>query len=301
MSLGCCWPPAAPVAPPGCATCITETDGPTDLPIGAINEDEVLVRTGGEIISVPFEALESVLPLPEGYVTGLAFNWQSASIVSLGSGRCRSAASDANIVATASVQADITVAGAGGLDTGAEAANTWYAVYVIAGPAIATAALLSTNFVAPTLPAGYTAFRRIGAVRNDAASDFRPFDCVGGGEDRRYQYNQVDRANLQFLTTGSAGAFTTVSAAAFVPPFSTRVIIAARLEPGAGVNDYVEIRTTGSGLANGTSAVRLQTTGTGGFGHLHATTDVTQQLDYRVNAGGVTLATLAIYGFEDVI
>lgn len=74
---------------------------------------------------------------------------------------------------------DITAAGLLGLDTGAEAINTWYYVWLIYDP---TNNLLSAVFstqtsaalVATTLTT-YTYKALVGVVRNDAASDFIPF------------------------------------------------------------------------------------------------------------------------------
>lgn len=75
---------------------------------------------------------------------------------------------------------DITASGANGLDAGAEAADTWYSIWVIHNPTTATTAgLLSTSEDAPTMPAGYTKKRRVGWVRNDDSSDFRKFYMVG--------------------------------------------------------------------------------------------------------------------------
>jgi len=62
--------------------------------------------------------------------------------------------------------------GANGRDGGSEAANTWYAVYVIYNPTTNTVAgLLSTSATSPTLPSGYIFFRRVGWVRNNASSN----------------------------------------------------------------------------------------------------------------------------------
>lgn len=64
---------------------------------------------------------------------------------------------------------DITTAGANGLDTGSPAGETWYAIYLIKNPFTGNVAgLFSTNFTTPTLPAGYTLYRRIGAVYREA-------------------------------------------------------------------------------------------------------------------------------------
>lgn len=69
---------------------------------------------------------------------------------------------------------DITASGANGLDTGAEAANTWYYLWVIFNRS-QVSLLLSVSSTAPTMPSGYTYKALIGAVRNDAGSNFVAF------------------------------------------------------------------------------------------------------------------------------
>lgn len=68
----------------------------------------------------------------------------------------------------------ITNSGANGLDSGAEASNTWYSVWIINSPIAGgtTACLLSTSATAPTMPANYTFRSRVGWVRNDGSSNF---------------------------------------------------------------------------------------------------------------------------------
>ena len=69
---------------------------------------------------------------------------------------------------------DITVTGAGGLAVGAEAASTWYYVWLIYNPSSNTvSAVLSVSYTATTLPAGYTYSALIGAVYNDASANLR--------------------------------------------------------------------------------------------------------------------------------
>lgn len=64
-------------------------------------------------------------------------------------------------------------AGAGGLDTGVIAANTWYYIHVVYNPTSKTStALLSLSATAPSLPAGYTQWARVGAAYS-LASAFR--------------------------------------------------------------------------------------------------------------------------------
>jgi hypothetical protein len=61
------------------------------------------------------------------------------------------------------------VVGAGGIDAGAIAANTWYHFYAIS-TGIATSCLASTSATAPTLPAGYPYKVRVGANRTSSAA-----------------------------------------------------------------------------------------------------------------------------------
>lgn len=81
---------------------------------------------------------------------------------------------------TQTLTADITLSGAGGLDTGAEAANTWYYVYLIGKSTSPTSAnmLLSVQPYSSgvTLPTGYDLAVRVGMVRNNVASNFIAFD-----------------------------------------------------------------------------------------------------------------------------
>lgn len=73
----------------------------------------------------------------------------------------------------------------GGLDTGAEASSTLYAVWLIKRPDTGVVdVLFSTSFTAPTMPTNYTKKRLIGAVYNDASSNLLAF--VQQGDYFRY-------------------------------------------------------------------------------------------------------------------
>jgi hypothetical protein len=70
--------------------------------------------------------------------------------------------------------------GNNGLDTGARAANTWYHVYLIRKDADGTSdVLFSTSVSSPTMPSGYTAFRRIGSVRTNGSNNIFAFTQTG--------------------------------------------------------------------------------------------------------------------------
>jgi hypothetical protein len=74
---------------------------------------------------------------------------------------------------TKSTSAWAVGSGNGGLDTGAIAASTWYAVYIIKRTDTNVVDVIySTNGTAPTLPTNYTLFRRIGWVFTNGSSQF---------------------------------------------------------------------------------------------------------------------------------
>jgi len=84
---------------------------------------------------------------------------------------------------TSTLSAQLTVSGAGGLDTGAEAADTLYALRVITKAGGVQPALLYTvDGDAPTLPAGYVGQSLpLHGVVNDDSSNILKFHQVGPG------------------------------------------------------------------------------------------------------------------------
>ena len=88
---------------------------------------------------------------------------------------------DCVVAANVSFSVSMAGSGSGGLDTGAEAASTWYYVWAICTPGAATLVLglLSTSATAPTLPAGVTHKALVGVVRNNAGSNFVRFYQTG--------------------------------------------------------------------------------------------------------------------------
>lgn len=67
-----------------------------------------------------------------------------------------------------------------GLDTGAKANSTWYHVYAIRKDADGSGDVLySLSATAPTMPSGYTYFRRIGSIKTDGSGNILAFKQVG--------------------------------------------------------------------------------------------------------------------------
>ncbi len=166
---------------------------------------------------------QNIALLAPGYVSGARLTFVSAPSVTVGEAGQRSVVVDSTgnfpLVWIGTLTANITVAGAGGLQTGqSEAADTWYQVLIIGDSSgtNATAALLLPDGVAFS-QSGYDVFRRVGWVRNDGSSNFLEFFQSGKGNDRTIQYNE-NVPNLRVLNNGSATSFTNVDLTSFVPP-----------------------------------------------------------------------------------
>lgn len=131
-------------------------------------------------------------------------------------------------VATVSDTCNITTSGANGLDTGAEAASTWYFIWVIhRSDTSVTDCLLSASATAPTMPANYDFKARAGAVYNDASSNFVEFVQYG---------NQVWFPIQQQVGSAVAltGTYASLSLSAAIP--TTARAAQVHFSVAAGVN-----------------------------------------------------------------
>lgn len=201
------------------------------------------------------------------------------------------------VVSSASMPIDITASGAGGLDTGVEAASTWYAIHVIGDSTGTnpTNAMLSLSPTAPTLPAGYDMFRRVGWVRNDPSSNIIPFIVFGEDNSRIVRWlNSISFRNI--LSGGAATVVTLVSAAAFVPP-TTRNCHLLAYNFGTTLAILVDAASTGPGLfdpfIDAVNAEREQDIS-------DFPTDAAQNVAYQNSGAGGSLS-LYIMGYKEHI
>lgn len=192
-------------------------------------------------------------PVERSYIEGAHATWTSASQVTIGkSGKISVLDDDSGngrFAWTGTLTAAITSSGAGGLDTGSEAADTWYAVWAIADSTAlnSVSVLLSTSFTSPTLPSGYDLKRLIWAVRNNTSSDFINFMQSGTGATRTCWWVE-DSSNVRPLVNSSDTTWTTVDCSAYMPPQTEVGILQINYETGTGgsANDGCDVRADGS-------------------------------------------------------
>ena len=123
------------------------------------------------------------------------------------------------------VTIDISHPGANGLDAGSEAPNQWYYIWLIARLPGQVAGLLSLSSDNPTLPAGYSFKAFVGAIPNDAGSNFYPINQVG---------KTVARNAVAVLNSGTATIATAVDCSPALPEKAVKAIGDFTLNLGTG-------------------------------------------------------------------
>jgi len=134
----------------------------------------------------------------------------------------------------ASVTVNAANTGLNGIDTGALAASTLYAVLLVSDPVTQqpAGAMISLSATAPLLPFGYSAFACVGFIATDASTHFlKGYWTAGNSSSRLFMY---DAPQATAITAGAATSYTAVGLGALVPAVdNTPVWVASALTPSA--------------------------------------------------------------------
>lgn len=165
------------------------------------------------------------------------------------------------VLTSINLTVDITASGVNGLDTGSEAANTWYSIWVIYKPATNTiAGLLSTSEASPTMPSGYTKKRMVGHVRNNAASNFSIIENFGDDfHDRGDPSPDADDFGLGDFNTD--GNWHDMDLSPYIPPGAKLSLFLIYIED-ALTQSWLEFRRKGSTTEKNVSSVTTQVANT---------------------------------------
>lgn len=195
----------------------------------------------------------------------------------------------------AALTVNAAATGLNGLDTGTFAASTVYAVHAIYDTTLKLVSgyMLSLSATAPTLPFGYSSFRRIGWAISDSSTHFLPLTQVGNNSDRTYYYDTLQSV----LSGGTATSFTAVDLSAFVPTMITPVTFNYIYTPSSATN-LASLRATGSSAttvnlirASAAAAMDNQITIMTGISSSKA------EIDYKVVSSDTL--SLLVYSFKD--
>jgi hypothetical protein len=248
--------------------------------------------------------VDSTLNTKDVVDLGIAF--LTTTTIQLQTGKARNSTDLTDIILGSNQTINFSVNGAvNRLDAGTIAAATWYHVFVIASADGTTlvGGLASLSQTAPTLPGGYTIFRRVASVRTAPGSAvILDVQQSTYGRFRKYRWRDTV-ANLTVLTNGASTTFSALSLAGCMSPNATVALLSAIFTPQVA-SDSFYFRNTGSavsiansinrysrGAASGAPAYRLM---------CEILTNTSQSVDYAVDDASDTL-TLVGYGYEEVI
>ena len=231
-------------------------------------------------------------------INGLVVSYSNANQVQIGVGNFRDDTNTQTFTVSSAITVSMNTSGANGLDTGTEAANAWYYVWVVGKTDGTVAGLLSLSSSSPTMPSGYTLKRLLPmAIRNDASSAICPFMVTQGWPYRpTVMYTDVNTSGspYQVLGSGTATSFTSVSTTSMVPPVARACVLWSQLARTGSGTINGSIRQAGSsanvmiGMVDGLCNYQTLTT--------QQTLNASQAFEYQLSTNQAQLS-LAVLGF----
>lgn len=192
----------------------------------------------------------------------------------------------------------IVAGGLNGLDAGAVAASSVYAVYIVSDPVTkqADGAVFSLSLTGPLMPFGYSAYALIGFVVTDGTSDILAGSwTAGNGSRRTFLY---DAPIATAVTAGAETAYTAISLAAFVPALEAPVSLAIAFTPNAASNTLKLTPGNGVGDAVTITGQVAAVVVSGNVSVLAKVTSAVPEVDYKVSVGTAAVAVnVAGYDF----
>lgn len=209
----------------------TPTTATTGYPTSVKNHFQGIDNAFGSVVTSQYDP---------GFIYGMPLTRTGNTTVSIGIGKATDSANSYNFNVSSPITLTITSSGAGGLDTGSYATNTWYYIYVIAKPDNTTSGVFSTNGTSPTLPSGYTKFRLIGACRSASSGTVIKFFYQRGNSNQRTYYWDNGDPSQQVLSGGNAvvGAPGTVDCRSIMSPLSEEGQLQYSYVPNTASNSF---------------------------------------------------------------
>ena len=241
--------------------------------------------------SVTSEKLASGLvgAYSKGYIYKCNLEWVSANQVNIKAGAARDVDDSITMVLSSDLTIDISTSGKNGLDTGSEAASSWYYVWLIKNTTTnEVAAIFSLSATSPTLPSGFTKKRLLGTVRNSSSSNLLKFIKYDLYNSRKTYWLEDRDTTLRVLNNGTSGTYVDLDLSTRVPPNSTLAILDQWC-----TGDDMHIR------RNGDSMSFFRVTEKGAVVVCEVPTDSSQLVEYHVDGGGH--AYVSVLGYEEEI
>lgn len=237
---------------------------------------------------------------PRGYISGLIMSTAGASTtMSVAAGQATDSTNTTSLNLAASIGKTTSAwsvgSGNGGLDTGSATASAWYHFYLIKRPDTGVVdVVFSLSASAPTLPANYTLFRRIGAGRLNGSSQWTAF--IQDGDQFQWLSPVSD---VGVVNPGTAAVLRTLS----TPPgvrVLANVIVANASVTSNGAFYFSDPSTTDTAPANNIGQVATPSTTTYSQSAIQVRTNTSSQIRSRASfSDGATSMYVTTTGWID--
>ncbi len=179
-------------------------------------------------------------------------------------------------------------AAGGALDTGSIAASTWYYAYVILkNDTITSDVLVSLSATSPTMPSGWTWYRRIGAMQTDVSSHWYSFTQTG--DDFARTTGVID---VNATVTTSRSSLTLSSAPPNMPARIRAYAFHGTTQAGVVIQPTSETDGTPTGSAAPLYSLYAETANAGAAGEFEVMTDSSGQIAVRASQTNTTVRIL---------
>lgn len=301
---------SGPIVTPGDQDTVFDPNAFHDNVSGEYNGLTLATLANLDVLSIEDESagfakrkiVGSQILAPQAFMSGLATNWVSTSVVNVEPGLAKNIANNFVMELAATSTINFGTNGLGGLDTGSRTANTWYYGWLVgdsteANPPGVIGSLASTfAALSPNLPAGYDRGRRVAAYRTNGANQLLNFNqYIREGLARVICYDLVEITSLQVLSGYGSLGYTTVNLGAYVPPVTVYPWLNMTSDSSSGTTPFVTIRPTGSTVSNPVQLARV-------FGEDSAffwcRSNTSQQVDVQ-NSSSLNNTNLYVAGYRD--
>lgn len=201
----------------------------------AISPPGVVDAKGGLKDSVAATTITPAGGVGENTLSGLLLARVSGTVLAVGTGSASlaSGATWYKAAVTTPISVSLLATGAGGIDTGVRTPLVWYYVHLIVNPTTgAVSALLSKSATSPTMPTGYTLWRRIGSIYlvNISGGTIARFQERGSGFSKSYYWlpaGEAEPAPPRLLANGAANEVTTLPVGGTAPVIANTLMLNA--------------------------------------------------------------------------
>jgi hypothetical protein len=243
--------------------------------------------------------------LPLNYHEVKIENLNANSVRILAGSQVRSSDNTTDIIFGSNTTCALNASGAGGLDSGTEASNTWYYLYAIYNPTNEISNLLLSTINESVsgsiaLPSAYTKKRQLKtAIRNNASNNIIPFIYYNSIEKTIYRDFDTIGSAYRTVSASTPTSWSSYSQSGLIPPISKEGIFHLYHGGDVSVIDRnLYTRPTGSALPGYTVSALASAYQVHTESNLPLVVSNTQSIDFFLNNVNQSFS-LSVMGFTN--